>query len=51
MICPACHYNGTRVVDSRPAEENRSFEDVVNVKNAHFGSQLLRKWKKCHLSS
>lgn len=24
MICPACHYNGTRVVDSRPAEENRS---------------------------
>lgn len=24
MICPACHYNGTRVIDSRPAEENRS---------------------------
>lgn len=24
MLCPACHYNGTRVVDSRPAEENRS---------------------------
>lgn len=24
MICPACHYNGTRVVDSRPAEENKS---------------------------
>lgn len=24
MKCPACQYNGTRVVDSRPAEENRS---------------------------
>ncbi|ARF16351.1 transcriptional regulator NrdR [Sporosarcina ureae] len=24
MLCPACHYNGTRVIDSRPAEENRS---------------------------
>ena len=24
MICPACHYNGTRVIVSRPAEENRS---------------------------
>ncbi|WP_252502647.1 transcriptional regulator NrdR [Sporosarcina sp. Marseille-Q4943] len=24
MICPACHYNGTRVIDSRPSEENRS---------------------------
>ncbi|WJY27990.1 MULTISPECIES: transcriptional regulator NrdR [Sporosarcina] len=24
MKCPACHYNGTRVVDSRPAEENSS---------------------------
>ncbi|KXH87211.1 transcriptional regulator NrdR [Sporosarcina sp. HYO08] len=24
MKCPACHYNGTRVVDSRPAEESRS---------------------------
>ncbi len=24
MKCPACQYNGTRVVDSRPAEENKS---------------------------
>lgn len=24
MKCPACHYNGTRVIDSRPAEENKS---------------------------
>ena len=24
MKCPACQYNGTRVIDSRPAEENRS---------------------------
>lgn len=24
MRCPACQYNGTKVVDSRPAEENRS---------------------------
>jgi len=24
MKCPACQFNGTRVVDSRPAEENRS---------------------------
>ncbi|GKV69594.1 transcriptional repressor NrdR [Sporosarcina sp. NCCP-2716] len=24
MKCPACHYNGTRVIDSRPAEENSS---------------------------
>lgn len=24
MKCPACQYNGTRVVDSRPADENRS---------------------------
>lgn len=24
MNCPACHYNGTRVIDSRPVDEGRS---------------------------
>lgn len=24
MKCPACHYNGTRVIDSRPVDEGRS---------------------------
>lgn len=24
MKCPACHHNGTRVVDSRPVDENKS---------------------------
>lgn len=24
MKCPSCHYNGTRVVDSRPVDESRS---------------------------
>src|SRR5689334_14349109 len=24
MKCPSCHYNGTRVLDSRPVEEGRS---------------------------
>ena len=24
MICPTCHHNGTRVLDSRPADEGRS---------------------------
>ncbi|TSB48022.1 transcriptional regulator NrdR [Alkalicoccobacillus porphyridii] len=24
MRCPACHYNGTRVLDSRPSDEARS---------------------------
>ncbi|KHF41035.1 transcriptional regulator NrdR [Halalkalibacter okhensis] len=24
MLCPACHHNGTRVLDSRPSHEGRS---------------------------
>lgn len=35
MICPACQYNGTRVLDSRPSHEGRSI-------------RRRRECEKCH---
>lgn len=43
MICPACHYNGTRVIDSRPAEENRSIRRRRECEKCSFRFTTFEK--------
>ncbi|GEN82240.1 transcriptional repressor NrdR [Sporosarcina luteola] len=43
MICPACHYNGTRVIDSRPAEENRSIRRRRECESCAFRFTTFEK--------
>lgn len=43
MICPACQYNGTRVVDSRPAEENRSIRRRRECESCAFRFTTFEK--------
>ncbi|WP_062047815.1 transcriptional regulator NrdR [Bacillus sp. JCM 19034] len=35
MICPACQYNGTRVLDSRPSHEGRSIRRRRECEQCH----------------
>ena len=43
MICPACQHNGTRVVDSRPAEENRSIRRRRECESCRFRFTTFEK--------
>lgn len=43
MLCPACHYNGTRVIDSRPAEENRSIRRRRECEKCSFRFTTFEK--------
>lgn len=43
MICPACQYNGTRVIDSRPAEENRSIRRRRECEKCSFRFTTFEK--------
>ncbi|QTD41450.1 transcriptional regulator NrdR [Sporosarcina sp. Te-1] len=43
MICPACHFNGTRVIDSRPAEENRSIRRRRECENCAYRFTTFEK--------
>ncbi|AZP05028.1 transcriptional regulator NrdR [Jeotgalibaca ciconiae] len=35
MQCPKCHYNGSRVVDSRPIDDNNSIRRRRECENCH----------------
>ncbi|WP_153730633.1 transcriptional regulator NrdR [Sporosarcina obsidiansis] len=43
MLCPACYYNGTRVIDSRPAEENRSIRRRRECEKCSFRFTTFEK--------
>jgi transcriptional repressor NrdR len=43
MKCPACQYNGTRVVDSRPADENRSIRRRRECESCGFRFTTFEK--------
>ncbi|WP_203246679.1 transcriptional regulator NrdR [Sporosarcina beigongshangi] len=43
MKCPACQYNGTRVIDSRPAEENRSIRRRRECEQCSFRFTTFEK--------
>ena len=45
MKCPNCHKNGSRVVDSRPADNGHAIEDAENVSSVDIDSQHLRESK------
>lgn len=36
MQCPKCHYNGTRVVDSRPVEDNTAIRRRRECEQCHY---------------
>ncbi len=36
MRCPACHFNGTRVLDSRPSHESRSIRRRRECESCNF---------------
>ncbi|WP_078555452.1 transcriptional regulator NrdR [Bacillus alkalicellulosilyticus] len=36
MRCPACHYNGSRVLDSRPSHESRSIRRRRECESCNF---------------
>ena len=43
MKCPACQYNGTRVVDSRPADENKSIRRRRECESCGFRFTTFEK--------
>ncbi len=43
MECPACHHYGTKVVDSRPAEENRAIRRRRECEACHFRFTTFEK--------
>jgi transcriptional repressor NrdR len=49
MKCPACHYNGTKVVDSRPAEENRSIRRRRECEKCAFRFTTFEKVEEAPL--
>lgn len=43
MKCPACHHNGTRVVDSRPVDENKSIRRRRECESCGFRYTTFEK--------
>jgi len=43
MKCPACHHNGTRVVDSRPVDENKSIRRRRECESCGFRFTTFEK--------
>jgi transcriptional repressor NrdR len=43
MKCPACHHNGTRVVDSRPVDENKSIRRRRECESCAFRFTTFEK--------
>lgn len=43
MKCPSCHYNGTRVLDSRPVEEGRSIRRRRECEECHYRFTTFEK--------
>lgn len=43
MKCPFCGHENTRVIDSRPAEENNSIRDEEYVMNVIRDLQPMRR--------
>ena len=43
MECPACHHYGTKVVDSRPVEENRAIRRRRQCEACHFRFTTFEK--------
>ncbi|CAM3156276.1 transcriptional regulator NrdR [Filibacter tadaridae] len=50
MICPACQYNGTRVVDSRSAEENKSIRRRRECERCAFRFTTFEKVEEMPLT-
>ena len=49
MKCPACQYNGTRVVDSRPAEENSSIRRRRECEQCNYRFTTFEKVEEAPL--
>ncbi|REB06570.1 transcriptional regulator NrdR [Sporosarcina sp. BI001-red] len=49
MKCPACRYNGTRVVDSRPAEENSSIRRRRECEQCNYRFTTFEKVEEAPL--
>lgn len=49
MKCPACRYNGTRVVDSRPAEENSSIRRRRECEECNYRFTTFEKVEEAPL--
>ncbi len=49
MKCPACHFNGTRVVDSRPAEENSSIRRRRECEQCNYRFTTFEKVEEAPL--
>lgn len=43
MKCPSCHFNGTRVLDSRPIEEGRSIRRRRECEQCHYRFTTFEK--------
>lgn len=43
MRCPACHYNGTRVVDSRPVDDNKEIRRRRECESCSFRFTTFEK--------
>lgn len=43
MRCPTCHYNGTRVVDSRPVDENKEIRRRRECESCGFRFTTFEK--------
>lgn len=50
MECPSCHHNGTRVVDSRPAEENRAIRRRRECEKCTFRFTTFEKIEQIPLT-
>ena len=43
MRCPSCQYNGTRVVDSRPADDNKEIRRRRECESCGFRFTTFEK--------
>ena len=51
MKCPACQFNGSKVVDSRPADSSRSIRRRRECESCAFRLQRSKKLNKHRLLS
>ena len=45
MLCPHCHHNGSRVIDSRPAEDGMSIRRRRECVNCGFRFTTFERYE------
>ena len=50
MLCPHCHHNGSRVIDSRPAEDGMSIRRRRECVNCGFRFTTFERYEETPFS-